>query len=166
MTLWRVLLSPVLSGLPVGITLIDTVGYVARVEGTSMQPLFNPDSTTDYVFLNRWLVNHSSIKRGDVISLISPKNPDHKIIKRVIGIQGDVIKTVSSKARVVSVPKGYCWVEGDHTGHSMDSNHFGPVSLGLVTAKATAIVWPPNRWQKVRTQQRYERLPLNLLPLK
>lgn len=166
MNLWRVLLSPIIGGIPIGITLIDTVGYIARVDGTSMQPLFNPDSTTDYVFLNRWSVNHGSVRRGDVISLISPKNPEHKIIKRVIGVQGDVLKTSSKKTPVVTVPKGYCWVEGDHVGHSMDSNHFGPVSLGLVTAKATAIVWPPHRWQKVKTEMRYERLPMNLLPLK
>ena len=28
----------------------------------------------------------------------------------------------------MSIPKGHCWVEGDHRGKSFDSNKFGPVS--------------------------------------
>lgn len=58
--------------------------------------------------------------------------------------------TKGYKSNVVRVPEGHCWVEGDHTGHSMDSNSFGPVSLGLVTAKATHIIWPPSRWQSMK----------------
>lgn len=78
-----------LIGLPVGVTFLDTVGYIARVDGISMQPALNPSKeTTDYVFLNRWSVRSFDIKRGDIISLISPKDPDVKIIKRVIGLEG------------------------------------------------------------------------------
>lgn len=78
-----------LIGVPIGITIIDTVGYIARVDGISMQPALNPQKhIEDYVFLNRWSVKSSEIKRGDIISLISPKDPSQKIIKRVVGIQG------------------------------------------------------------------------------
>lgn len=77
-------------GVPIGITIIDTVGYIARVDGISMQPALNPQNhiEEDYVFLNRWSVKGYDIKRGDIISLISPKDPSQKIIKRVVGIQG------------------------------------------------------------------------------
>lgn len=82
-------LKSVIVGLPIGITFLDSVGYVARVDGISMQPALNPDrSSTDYVFLNRWAVRTLDIKRGDIVSLISPKDPDQKLIKRVVGIQG------------------------------------------------------------------------------
>lgn len=60
------------------------------------------------------------------------------------------------------MPEGHCWVEGDHTGHSMDSNCFGPVSLGLVTAKATCIVWPPSRWQYLKSTIPENRVPVNI----
>lgn len=143
----NVLFKSIIIGIPIGITFIDIVGYVARVEGSSMQPYLNPGSKTDYVFLNKWSVRKLDIKKGDVISLISPKNSEVKIIKRVIGLQGECIKTISFKRPVVKIPDGHCWVEGDHVGNSLDSNSFGPVSLGLVTAKAIAIVWPPSRWQ-------------------
>ncbi|KAL1502310.1 hypothetical protein ABEB36_007475 [Hypothenemus hampei] len=152
-------------GIPIGITFVDSVGYIARVDGISMQPALNPDKKTpDYVFLNRLAVRSYEIKRGDIVSLISPKNPSQKIIKRVVGIQGDIIKTLSYKENIVQIPEGHFWIEGDHTGHSMDSNNFGPVSLGLVTAKACCIVWPPSRWQFIENFLPASRIPLNRNP--
>lgn len=152
-----------LVGIPIGITFLDTVGYVARVEGISMQPALNPEApVTDYVLLNRWSVRTSEVSRGEVVSLVSPKDPGQKIIKRVVGIEGDLISTIGYKQSFVRVPEGHCWVEGDHTGHSMDSNSFGPVSLGLVTAKATFIVWPPHRWQTLKPEIPRGRKPVNM----
>ncbi|XP_063911051.1 mitochondrial inner membrane protease subunit 2 [Zophobas morio] len=156
-------IKSVIVGVPIGVTILDNIGYVARVDGISMQPALNPHhQTTDYVFLNRWSVKSYNIKRGDIICLISPKDPTQKIIKRVVGIQGDIIATLSYKFQVVKIPEGHCWVEGDHTGHSMDSNNFGPVSLGLITAKASCIVWPPSRWQFIQSFLPDSRVPLNL----
>lgn len=66
----------------------------------------------------------------------------------------------------MTVPEGHCWIEGDHTGNSLDSNHFGPVSLGLVTAKATYILWPPSRFQKLDSNLPKARLQtLSIKPL-
>ncbi|GIX80013.1 hypothetical protein CEXT_86651 [Caerostris extrusa] len=53
----------------------------------------------------------------------SPRDPDEKLIKRVIAVEGDTVKA-SDMLRYVSIPAGHCWVEGDHTAHSMDSNYF------------------------------------------
>ncbi|XP_058835854.1 mitochondrial inner membrane protease subunit 2 [Topomyia yanbarensis] len=152
-----------LLSIPVGVTFFDCVGYVARVEGISMQPSLNPDGSTvtDYVFLSRWAVRNLEVHRGDVISLVSPKDPGQKIIKRIVGLQGDVISTLGYKLPFVKVPEGHCWVEGDHTGNSLDSNTFGPVSLGLVTARATQIVWPPSRWQVLQSQVPKSRQPIS-----
>lgn len=107
-----------LLSIPVGVTFFDCVGYVARVEGISMQPALNPDGSpaTDYVFLSRWAVRNMDVERGDVISLVSPKDPGQKIIKRIVGLQGDVISTLGYKVPYVKVPEGHCWIEGDHTG--------------------------------------------------
>ncbi|XP_047999338.1 mitochondrial inner membrane protease subunit 2 [Leguminivora glycinivorella] len=152
----------VLIGLPVGLTLLDTVGYVARVEGISMQPALNPEAKNmDYVFLSRWAIRDFSVKRGDVVSLVSPKDPNQKIIKRVVALQGDVVSTLGYKTQYVKVPEGHCWVEGDHTGHTLDSNTFGPVSLGLLNAKAVAIVWPPDRWQQLEAKLPAHRRPIS-----
>uniref|UniRef100_A0A8C3XHH3 Mitochondrial inner membrane protease subunit 2 n=1 Tax=Cyanoderma ruficeps TaxID=181631 RepID=A0A8C3XHH3_9PASS len=91
----------------------------------------------------------------------SPRNPEQKIIKRVIALEGDIIKTIGYKKKYVKVPHGHIWVEGDHHGHSFDSNAFGPVSLGLLHARATHILWPPHRWQKLQPVLPPERKPLH-----
>lgn len=44
------------------------------------------------------------------------------------------------------VPRNHLWVEGDNEFHSIDSNTFGPVSLGLVVGKVVLLLWPISRW--------------------
>lgn len=88
-----------------------------------------------------------TVKRGEVVCLISPKDPKQRIIKRVIAIQGDTIDTRGYKEKFIKVPMGHLWIEGDYQANSLDSNTFGPVPLGLLTAKATHVVWPLNRWR-------------------
>ncbi|KAL1247580.1 hypothetical protein QQF64_022956, partial [Cirrhinus molitorella] len=95
-----------------------------------------------------------------LLNVKSPKDPRQKIIKRVIGIEGDFIKTLGYKNRYVRVPDGHLWIEGDHHGHSFDSNTFGPVSRGLVHGRASHIIWPPSRWQRIEPSVPPERRPL------
>lgn len=148
---------------PVAVTFLDRVACVARVEGASMQPSLNPggSQSSDVVLLNHWKVRNFEVQRGDIVSLVSPKNPEQKIIKRVIALEGDIVRTIGHKNRLVKVPRGHMWVEGDHHGHSFDSNSFGPVSLGLLHAHATHILWPPERWQKLESVLPPERSPLH-----
>jgi mitochondrial inner membrane protease subunit 2 len=148
------LLRSLLLGIPIGLTFFDSVGYVARVEGVSMQPTFNPESangSSDFVYLDRLPLRNYRVERGDVVSIISPKNRREVLIKRVVGLEGDLVVTKRWKKPLVRVPKGHCWVEGDNSGRSMDSNEFGPISLGLVTAKATFILWPLSRFRHLNS---------------
>ncbi|XP_042218987.1 mitochondrial inner membrane protease subunit 2-like [Homarus americanus] len=158
------MLRAIAVGIPIGLTFVDCFGYVAKVEGISMQPALNPENNgkSDFVFLNRWSSRSFHYSRGDMVSLISPKDPSQKIIKRIIALEGDLIRTIGYKTRYIRIPEGHCWVEGDHTGHSLDSNFFGPVAIGLITAKASQIVWPPRRWQWLESELPDERIPLNL----
>ncbi|CAL8291923.1 unnamed protein product [Boreogadus saida] len=147
---------------PVTVTVLDRVAYVARVEGTSMQPFLNPEgvSACDVVLLNRWRVRNYEVHRGDIVSVVSPKNPQQKIIKRVVALEGDFIRTLGYKNRYLRVPEGHLWIEGDHHGHSLDSNSFGPVSVGLLHGHASHIIWPPNRWQRIQRSLPEDRGPL------
>lgn len=64
-------------------------------------------------------------------------NPEKVAIKRILGLEGDVIKPrkptppprPSPSNVLVTVPQGKVWVEGDEGFHSMDSNDYGPVNL-------------------------------------
>lgn len=100
------------------------------------------------------------MKRGEIVSLISPKDPQQRIIKRVIGQAGDTIKTLGYKEALIKVPPGHFWIEGDHAANSLDSNTFGPVPLGLLTAKATTVVWPPSRWRTLEHNLPVKRHPI------
>lgn len=52
----------------------------------------------------------------------------------------------------IQVPLGHIWVEGDaEPGETLDSNTYGPVSVGLVVGRITHILKPfrqagPVRW--------------------
>ncbi|XP_013787804.1 mitochondrial inner membrane protease subunit 2-like [Limulus polyphemus] len=171
MTVWSRILKRVVRHLaftlPVAVTFLDCVSYVAKVEGVSMQPELNPEQEdgkilSDYVLLNRWKARYFDINRGDVVTLLSPRDPSQKIIKRVVALEGDVIRTLNYKEKYVKVPQGHCWVEGDHHSHSMDSNYFGPVSIGLVTAIATHVVWPPTRCRRLEPNLPTKRKPVNV----
>uniref|UniRef100_A0A3Q3JR90 Mitochondrial inner membrane protease subunit 2 n=1 Tax=Monopterus albus TaxID=43700 RepID=A0A3Q3JR90_MONAL len=149
----RAFVSGFFIAVPVTVTVLDRFAYLARVEGASMQP------TASHLYEHDLLVFPVCFMYV-YCPLRSPRNPQQKIIKRVIGLEGDFIRTLSYKNRYVRVPDGHFWIEGDHHGHSLDSNSFGPVSVGLLHGRASHIIWPPNRWQRIRAS-----LPANRGPL-
>lgn len=100
----KTLLKTFVVGIPIGITLIDVFGYVAKVEGHSMQPLLNPDNrnttrrVSDYVFLHNWPIitnSYDKIQRGEIIALVSPRDPKQRLIKRVIGISVSISRLLT-----------------------------------------------------------------------
>ncbi|RUS21286.1 mitochondrial inner membrane protease subunit 2 [Endogone sp. FLAS-F59071] len=142
-----------LTWIPVFVFFIDHCYSFASVEGRSMQPTFNPDSNMlarDIVLLNRWLVMSHRFYHGEVVTMWSPRNPDLMITKRIIALEGDTVKTLKPyPEKLVHIPKGHMWVEGDEAFHSRDSNTFGSVPLGLINAKVTFILWPLSRFGPV-----------------
>ncbi|KAL4075961.1 peptidase S24/S26A/S26B/S26C [Scleroderma citrinum] len=122
---------------------------VKTIRGRSMQPTFNPDTSTwnDIVVFDRTSVKSGSpVSRGDIISLKNPTDDGKTLIKRVVAVAGDTIKTLPPyPLNEVVVPEGHIWVEGDQPFRSLDSNSFGPIPLALVDAKPCYIVWPLHR---------------------
>lgn len=57
-------------------------------------------------------------------------------------MEGDTVQTLGYKEKYIKIKPGHFWVEGDHFENSLDSNTFGQIPLGLLTAKATNVVWP------------------------
>lgn len=94
-----------------------------------------------------------------MVCLYSPREPKQRLIKRVIAFEGDVVRTLGYRKAFVKVPKGHCWVEGDHHAQSMDSNFFGPVPVALILGKASHIVWPPSRWGSLEPELPADRKP-------
>ncbi|NXC18973.1 IMP1L protease, partial [Corythaeola cristata] len=46
--------------------------------------------------------------------------------------------------RVLSVPKGHVWLEGDNLRNSTDSRCYGPVPYGLIRGRICFKIWPLN----------------------
>mmetsp|Transcript_6454 Transcript_6454/g.14333 ORF Transcript_6454/g.14333 Transcript_6454/m.14333 type:complete len:174 (+) Transcript_6454:183-704(+) len=134
--------------LPVAIAIRDLVGNVVQVEGPSMQPTLNPDldKSSDWVLVEKvsykWFHDY---RRGDVAVLWAPDDPQALLVKRVVGLQEDVVWD-DLRRSTQKIPAGRCWIEGDNAPHSADSRSmFGPVHLGLLEGRAVCVVWPPSR---------------------
>ncbi|KAG6335522.1 hypothetical protein ID866_3552 [Astraeus odoratus] len=113
------------------------------------QPTLNPDTSgwNDVVIFDRFSVSSGNpLARGDIISLRSPVDGKKTLVKRVLALAGDIIKTLPPyPVTETLIPEGHIWVEGDEPFHSLDSNNFGPIPLALVDAKLRYIVFPLHR---------------------
>ena len=73
-------------------------------------------------------------------------------VKRIIGLEGDVVETRKPyPTPYVRIPAGHMWVEGDAgVSKSLDSNTYGPVSIGLITGQLTHVLLPFDKFGRVR----------------
>uniref|UniRef100_A0A3B5L011 Peptidase S26 domain-containing protein n=1 Tax=Xiphophorus couchianus TaxID=32473 RepID=A0A3B5L011_9TELE len=126
-------------------------------------------SVDDYKDAELSILQHQLLqagKYGPSSSRLVKLAPEYNTESKLIRVGGrlrhsEYLDTEENyKNRYVRVPDGHLWIEGDHRGHSLDSNCFGPVSLGLLHGRASHIIWPPNRWQRIKPS-----LPPNREPL-
>jgi signal peptidase I len=143
-------------------TLIVTFGFqVARVEGMSMAPTLEDQ---DRLIVNKFIYRVSSPRRGDIVMLYYPVNPDKSFVKRVIAEEGDMVRIVDGRVYVNDVPikddyvpseyrshddwgpqmipEGYYFVMGDHRNNSSDSRHWGMVPKKYIIGKVQLRWWP------------------------
>jgi len=146
-------------------TLIVTFGFqVARVEGQSMAPTL---ADQDRLIVNKLAYRMGAPRRGDIVMLYYPINPDKSFVKRVIAEEGDEIRMVDGRVYVNDiplldeyvpeeyrghddwgperVPDGYYFVMGDHRNNSSDSRHWKWVPKKYIIGKVQLRWWPiPN----------------------
>ncbi len=143
-------------------TLIVTFGFqVARVEGLSMAPTLEDQ---DRLIVDKLLYRWQAPRRGDIVMLYYPLNPDKSFVKRVIGEEGDKVQIIDGRVYVNDVPlnddyvpkeyrshddwgpqvipEGYYFVMGDHRNNSSDSRHWGFVPKKYIIGKVQVRWWP------------------------
>ncbi|KAH9482804.1 Mitochondrial inner membrane protease subunit 2 [Psilocybe cubensis] len=144
---------PFLYWSPTVFFLSDHFFHVKTISGRSMQPTLNPDSSQwrDVALFSKFAVREAEdYGRDDIVTVRSPQNPKYVLIKRIIAMEGDTVKTLPPYPDLeVTVPEGHVWIEGDEHFVSDDSNHYGPVSKSLIESKLLMIIWPPNRFGTV-----------------
>ena len=74
---------------------------------------------------------------GTVICLRRPRNPNHLLIKRLVGLEGNFYGR--------EIPQGFCWVASDAGKGYLDSSVFGLVPLTDVLGDVKFVVFPPHR---------------------
>jgi signal peptidase I len=145
--------------------LIVTFGFqVARVEGQSMAPTLEDQ---DRLIVNKLAYRIGEPRRGDIVMLYYPLNPEKSFVKRVIAEEGDTVRIVDGRVYVNDVPlqddyvppefrshddwgpqvipEGYDFVMGDHRNNSSDSRHWGMVPKKYIIGKVQVRWWPvPN----------------------
>ena len=83
-------------------TLIVTFGFqVARVEGLSMAPTL---ADQDRLIVNKLAYRIGEPRRGDIVMLYYPIDPDKSFVKRVIAEEGDQVRIVDGRVFVNDVP--------------------------------------------------------------
>jgi len=143
-------------------TLIVTFGFqVARVEGQSMAPTLQDQ---DRLIVNKAVYRLSAPRRGDIVMLYYPVNPDKSFVKRVIAEEQDTVKITDGQVYVNDIPlddtyvpaeyrshddwgpqvipEGYYFVMGDHRNNSSDSRHWGMVPKRYIIGKVQVRWWP------------------------
>jgi len=142
--------------------LIVTFGFqVARVEGQSMSPTLEDQ---DRLIVNKLVYRLGSPRRGDIVMLYYPINPDKSFVKRVIAEERDTVRIMDGRVYVNDVPMqddyvpleyrshddwgpqvipdGYYFVMGDHRNNSSDSRHWGMVPKRYIIGKVQLRWWP------------------------
>jgi signal peptidase I len=142
--------------------LIVTFGFqVARVEGQSMAPTLEDQ---DRLIVNKLVYRIGEPRRGDIVMLYYPLNPDKSFVKRVIAEEGDTVRIVDGRVYVNDIPlkddyvqadyrshddwgpqvipEGYDFVMGDHRNNSSDSRHWGNVPKKYIIGKVQIRWWP------------------------
>ena len=90
-----------------------------RIEGLSMVPVLAPGDRVLVLRTDRVTV-------GDIVVFSDPDRPGGVLVKRVVGIDRSSVR-----------------VEGDNSGTSRDSRHFGPVPRSAVIGRVLWCYWSP-----------------------
>src|SRR5262249_50292871 len=142
--------------------LIVTFGFqIARVEGMSMAPTLEDQ---DRLIVNKAIYRIFEPRRGDIVMLYYPVNPDKSFVKRVIAEEGDTVRIIDGRVFVNDIPlqddyvkadfrshddwgpqvipEGYDFVMGDNRNNSSDSRNWGMVPKKYIIGKVQIRWWP------------------------
>jgi signal peptidase I len=155
-TLLRTILQPL--AIAVGLAAVArTAMHIYAIPSASMAPTLRPG---DQIVVTRYLGTEP--ERGDVVVFHSPNGSDELMVKRIVGVAGDLIDSRLGRLRVGGhtvaepyvlneattgaiqaqlIPAGSFFVLGDNRENSYDSRSWGLVSRDRIVGHARLILW-------------------------
>ncbi len=136
---------------------VRAVISIYAIPSASMQPSLE---TGDHILVTPYRV--CGPQRGDVIVFRAPHDPSTLIVKRIIGMPGDLIDTRGGRVRISAhtvaepyvlkqaatgaiapqvVPADSYFVMGDNREDSADSRRWGTVQRDLVVGRVRIVLW-------------------------
>lgn len=134
----------------------------SQIRGNSMYPTLEDG---ERVFVEKVTGWAGDFKRGDVITLKYPQDPDVSFVKRIIAFEDETISIRQGIVFVdgkplrenyvkktepfdemlpITVPKGYLFVMGDNRPASSDSRRWGFLPKAYAYGRVLFIFWPFN----------------------
>lgn len=154
------LLETVIPALVVVVLINLFLGQTRRVDGLSMKPSLEDNQR---IIMEKVSYHFHPPQRGDIVVIRRPDARfDHPLIKRVIGLPGEVVEIHDGLVFIdgepleepyldgptpgyygpTLVPEGHIFVLGDNRDSSNDSRAFGVVALEDVMGRAWIRYWP------------------------
>lgn len=134
-----------------------------RVVGHSMDPTL---SDRQFLIVSKLDYRLREPRRGDIVVFLDPRDGDRKLIKRIIGLPGEVVEIHSGQVLIggqaldepyiqnqahysepaTQVPEGQFYVLGDNRSNSSDSHNWGTLPEDRIVGRAWFSYWPPELW--------------------
>ncbi|KKS34236.1 signal peptidase I [candidate division WWE3 bacterium RIFOXYB1_FULL_43_24] len=155
-----------LIGTTVFILVYILVGQFLEVSGSSMYPYLHD---REQIIAEKLSIKFDPVKRGEVIIFWHPKTKSDLLVKRVIGLPGEIIKIQNgfvfingkkleepylSEAVVTratdfltegqehKIAEDYYIVMGDNRSESTDSRYWGPIQKETIIGRALLVFYP------------------------
>lgn len=150
--------------------LINYVVSAFKIEGDSMKPLLRAQ---ERILISKLAVRKDNLRRFDIVVLYKPDEPDKSLVKRIIGLPGEIIEIRGGEVlindkplkqfpgadaggalspadmKALLIPRGTFFVMGDNRAISFDSRLFGPVPQKYIFGKAFFRYWPFARFGRI-----------------
>ena len=169
--LMREVLETIVPAVLIALLINLFLAQATRVYGQSMEPNLHTDQRLVVEKLSynrqiRQILGLNGPERGDVVVIRVESQGDELLIKRVIGLPGDIVEIHDGRVSVngqplnepyvagstttgfyapTTVPPLQIFVLGDNRGFSNDSRSFGTIPLEDVVGRAWFSYWPPDQ---------------------
>ncbi len=151
--------------------LINYIVSAFKIEGDSMTPQLRD---RERVLISKLAARKGNPRRFDLVVLYKPDDPDKSLIKRIVGLPGEIVEIrggdvlindkplkqpfagdrgaarAPADMKALLIPPGTYFVMGDNRAISFDSRLFGPVPQKYIYGKAFFRYWPPAVLGKIR----------------